>query len=405
MAAESVRAEVGRIAPLDGLRGVAVLWVVAFHVHALRAKLGDPWVDAIASSRYVEPVVGAGYLGVDLFFLISGFLLAMPWFVHAAQGRSAPSARDFYARRLRRIVPAYYVQLVVLFAFVLPLLAGARYWRSDAYVYAFNAVAHALFLHNTTPLTSGSMQVNGALWTLAVEAQFYLLIPVLAPLFVRWTAASVAAAFALAILWHLGVRDGLDALVTAEMAIGAPWGWPESIVRYLLLHQFPSYLVHFAMGIVLGRAWFLWGSREQRPIERVIVSAIAAGALAVLYWLVAIDGRMLGDLSWIVPPLALGALLFWAVTARGPAAQAILARGPLAFSGHVSYSAYLYHLPLLFVGNAYARALPAWISLPLYLATLLGVSWLSYRYVEQPFLQPKKKLVSETIFQTAKNGL
>ena len=401
MAPESVRAEVGEIAPLDGLRGVAVLWVILFHVSALRAKLGDPWVDLLASSHHLEPVVGAGYLGVDLFFLISGFLLALPWFVHAAQGRDAPSAREFYARRLRRIVPAYYVQLVVLFALVLPLLSGARYWRSDLYVYLYNALAHALFLHNTTPLTSGSMAVNGALWTLAVEAQFYLLIPLMVPLFVRWTYAALVTAFALAILWHLGVHDGLDGLVAAEMALGAPWGWPESTVRYLLLHQLPSYLVHFGLGIVLGRAWLVWRSREQPWIERAIVGALSACAFGLLYRMIAVDGRLLGELSWIVPPLCLGALLFWAVTTRWSLVQVILARGPLAFLGRVSYSAYLYHLPVLLLWNAYARPLPAWTSLPLYLATVLAIASLSWRYVEQPFVE--KKVVSGTTFRGAES--
>ncbi len=401
MSAENVRAEVGQIAPLDGLRGIAVAWVVLFHVYALRGKLGDPWVDLMASSPFLEPVVGAGYLGVDLFFLISGFLLALPWFVHAGEGRPAPSAHGFYARRLRRIVPAYYVQLVVLFAVVLPLLAGRGYWRSDLYVYIFNAVAHALFLHNTTPLTSGSMQMNGALWTLAVEAQFYLLIPLVAPLFVRWGYAALAASFALAILWHIGVQSGLDGLVAAEIAIGAPWGWPESTVRYLLLHQLPSYLVHFALGVVLGRAWLAWRSLEQPRIERALVAIGAACALAVLYRLVAINGLLLGELSWIVPPLCLGVLLFWAVTTRIRAAYALLARGPLAFLGRVSYSAYLYHLPLLLLWNAYARALPAWASLPLYFAILIAISWLSWRFVEQPFL--RRKVVSGTTFRGAES--
>ena len=394
MAAENVRAEVGEIGPLDGLRGLAVAWVIAFHVYALRAKLGDPWVDLMASSRFLEPMVGAGYLGVDLFFLISGFLLALPWFVHAAQGKRAPSSSGFYARRVRRIVPAYYVQLVILFVVVLPLLRGPGYWRSDLYVYLYNVVAHALFLHNTTPLTSGSMQVNGALWTLAVEAQFYILIPLVVPLFVRWTHAALAASFALAILWHIGVDAGLDAIVAAEMAFGAHWGWPESIVRYLLLHQLPSYFAHFALGIVLGGAWLRWRAAEPPRVERALVAVAAACALAVLYRFMAIDGRLLGELTWIVAPLCLAVLLFWAVTTHWSFVQRLLARGPLAFLGRVSYSAYLYHLPLLLVWNAYAHALPAWTSLPLYLAALLALAWLSWRFVEQPFLQ--KQVVSGT---------
>ncbi len=390
MAGESVREEVGRIAPLDGGRGLAVLWVIAFHVNALRAHAGDPWVELLRSARWLEPVVGAGFLGVDLFFLISGFLLALPWFVHAGEGRPAPSARGFYARRLRRIVPAYYVNLVVIFAVVLPLLRGIHYWRSDLYVYLYNAFAHALFLHNTTPLTSGSMEVNGALWTLAVEAQFYLLMPLLVPLFVRWGHAAVAASLALAVLWHLGVATGLDGIVAAEMALGAHWGWPESVVRYLLLHQLPSYLAHFAIGIVLGRAWLAWRSQEQPPVERRMVAIAAVCALVVLHRSIAIDGRLLGDLTWLVAPICLGVLLFWAVTTEWEPVRRALSRGPLAFLGRVSYSAYLYHVPLLLVWNAHARSLPAWLSLPLYAATLLAISWISWRFIERPFLSASR---------------
>ena len=401
MAAESVPAEAGRIAPLDGMRGIAVAWVVAFHVYALRGKLGDPWVDLMASSRLLEPIIGAGYLGVDLFFLISGFLLALPWFLHASQGRPPPSTRGFYSRRVRRIVPAYYVQLVVLFALVLPLLRGFEYWRTDLYVYLLNAAAHALFLHNTTPLTSGSMEVNGALWTLAVEAQFYLLLPLLAPLFVRWTYVTVTAAFAAAILWHIGVHDGLDGIVAAQMALGAHWGWPASVVRYLLLHQLPSYLAHFAVGITLGREWLAWRSRVQPPAKRVLVAVAAVAALLTLLRLVAVDGRLLGEISWLVPPIALGTLLFWAATTNSSLVQGALSRGPLAVLGRVSYSAFLYHVPLLLLWNAYARALPPWLSLPLYLTVLIGVSWLSWRYVEQPFLDAK--VVSGTTFREAES--
>jgi peptidoglycan/LPS O-acetylase OafA/YrhL len=70
------------------------------------------------------------------------------------RGQPAPSAREFYGRRVRRIVPAYYAQLVLLFAIVVPLLRGWDYWKSDLYVYLYNLVAHATFLHNTTPLSS-----------------------------------------------------------------------------------------------------------------------------------------------------------------------------------------------------------------------------------------------------------
>ena len=384
-ASGSVRSEVGNLPALDGLRGVAVLWVIFFHAFVLRKDLGDPWIGIAASSSWLGPVIGSGYLGVDLFFLLSGFLLALPWFVHAMRGQPSPSAREFYARRARRILPAYYAQLVLLFAVVVPLLRGLDYWRSDLYVYLYNFVAHATFLHNTTPLSSGSMQVNGALWTLAVEVQFYLLVPLVAPLVARWPRRALAVSFALAIAWRLAVHDGLGPLVAFEMALGRPWGWTEEVVRYLLLHQLPSYCGHFVLGMVLGGAWLSWREGEHSRAARRALDAGLVLALGLLYWTIAIDGRVAGSLTWAIPALCLGFLLWRA--ALGDGAGKVLASKPLAFAGRVSYSAYLLHLPLLFLWNRYAATLASWLSLPLYLAAVFALSWLSWRFIERPFLR------------------
>ena len=125
-----VRAELGYIASVEGLRGVAVAWVMLFHYCVVRSTGGkDPWIALADGSPALGAVIRNGYLGVDLFFLITGFLLALPWLRHADEGRPAPSAKAFYARRARRIVPAYYVQLFCLFFVFLPLLRGWDYWR------------------------------------------------------------------------------------------------------------------------------------------------------------------------------------------------------------------------------------------------------------------------------------
>src|SRR5688572_27596906 len=227
----AVAARASYIPEIEGLRGIAMLWVVLFHYVVVRdAAFADPWIEAVTAVAPLNIVVRNGYLGVDLFFLISGFLLTLPWF-RTGSDHGAPSAIDFYRRRFARIAPAYYVQLVVLFACVLPLLKGISYWRSDLYVLLANALAHGVFLHNTTPLTSGSLAINGALWTLAVEAQYYVLVPFLAPLFLRAPVAAVAGAFAGAIAWQFSARHGLDALVHFQIALGTPWGWSEAVVR------------------------------------------------------------------------------------------------------------------------------------------------------------------------------
>lgn len=378
MARGGVRDEVGRIPGIEGLRGVAVLWVVFFHYLVLRP---DDVASRAIGSSLAGPLAGNGYLGVDLFFLISGFLLAMPWFVHDARGLPPPSMRDFYRRRFWRIAPAYYVQLLFLFAVVLPALRGTAFWRTDLYVYAYNLVAHALFLHNTTPLTSGSMEVNGALWTLAVEAWFYALLPLAMPLFVRRPWVMLVLGIVLSIAWRAACDTSLGPLVHAELAFGSLWNWQESTVRYLLAHQLPSYLGHFALGIVLGRAWL---ALRERPASHGADAAAAIAFIAI--WLFLSRGLPLaGVVAWLAPTAALAVVLH-AASRTGTWVSKALGRGPLAFVGRVSYSMYLYHLPLLLLATP-LLARGSWLSMPAYLAIALAVAWLSWRFVEQPWLR------------------
>jgi peptidoglycan/LPS O-acetylase OafA/YrhL len=381
LARAGVREHAGTIAPMDGLRGVAVAWIVLFHFTVLRDAALDPWAAAIASVPAFARAVASGPFAVDLFFILSGFLLSLPWLIHARRGLPAPDARAFYARRVRRIVPAYYMHVALLFLVVMPLLHGAAYWRSDLYVYAFNAVAHALFIHNTTPLTSGSLGVNGALWTLAIEAQFYALLPLLGPLFARAPWRSLAAATAIAIAWVAASRHGFDALVAAFLAAGAHWQWQEQSIRGLLAIQFPAWLAHFALGAAMAHVWQRW-----RPAGALTAALFAACAaiLAVLG-----TGRVapLGEHSGTITVAALGGVVLAAALDRGAIAAA-LGRGPLAFVGRISYSAYLWHLPLLLVMQRHASLVPA-LFFPAYLASVIGVGWLSWRFVEQPFMHAR----------------
>src|SRR3954469_4822380 len=121
----------GRIEGIEALRALAIAWVVLFHWLVARDPgAGDPWVAAPSSWAPTNALLRNGYLGVDLFFLISGFLLVLPWARAAAGAGPKPAVRDFYARRIRRIVPAYYAQLLLLFAFFAPVVLGTA-WLLD----------------------------------------------------------------------------------------------------------------------------------------------------------------------------------------------------------------------------------------------------------------------------------
>ena len=385
MAGEGVRSEVGFIAPIEGLRGIAVLWVIAFHYGALRTGLDDPWIALLGACLPVEVLVRNGYLGVDLFFLITGFLLTLPWYRHAEESRAAPAALEFYRRRALRILPAYYFQLLLLFFVFLPLLQGWTLWKTDPAFTLDNFGAHLFLLHYTSPYTSASLGINGALWTLTLEAQYYLILPLLAPLLVRAPLRTAGALAAGALAWRWLALHDLAALVDAEAAIGARWQVSEATIRHLVGTQLPAYFAHFAAGILAGRAWMKWRGHPVDGRRSLAWLAIAAVALGLLYRIHAPAGAILGEFTWFLIPVCLGTAMLALVSRGMPLARPLLANPPLAFVGRISYSVYLYHLPLLLLWNAFAPPL-GWFTLPAFLSLVLLAGWLSYRFVERPFL-------------------
>lgn len=397
---EGVRASVGDIPAIEGLRGVAVLWVMVFHYRVLRdGRFDDAFVAAMKSWAPLDVLARHGYLGVDLFFVITGFLLTLPWFRQAAAGLPAPDARTFYRRRARRIIPAYYVQLVILFFVVLPLFYP-RLWLESTPFAVGNLGAHFTFLHYTTPLSSASMTLNGALWTLAIEAQYYLLLPVIAPCFVRWPWRSLAAAFAIAAGWRWLAAAHLDGLVAWYVQLGSRAGVEEAHARHLLATQLPAWALHFALGILAGRAWLhrqkapqirqrAQRLRSSAPAPRLIAwlpSMLAAAAVLGLYAALSLGTAPLGNWGWVAFPLLIACALAAVIAGPSPALSTALAASPLAALGRISYSAYLYHLPLLLLLNKLAPEAHSGIAFPAWIVLVVAASALSYRYAEEPFL-------------------
>jgi len=380
-----VRAEVGFIAPVEGLRGVAVLLVIVFHWFVvLDPRFADPWIAAADAWLPAKVAARNGMIGVDLFFLITGFLLVLPWLRSAGDGRPDPPARDFYRRRARRILPAYYVQLLLLFFVALPLLRGLEFWRYNTAHVLQNLSAHVFLVHYFTPATSASLSINGALWSLALEAQFYLLLPLLAPVFARAPWRTTAALVAVAVAWRWLSNHHFDAWVAWIRAIEPRWNVTEAGARHLIATQLPGYLAHFAAGMLAARAWR--GSSE-RP-SSWMRAALGLAALALLGFLHAPGGWVLGEWTWIAVVAALAGVFNAAVVRPGAFARSLLASRPLSFAGRISYSAYLYHLPLLLLLNAYAPAVSdSWLLFPSYLAAVTAVAWLSWRRVERRYLE------------------
>ncbi|MDB5499456.1 MAG: acyltransferase 3 [Phenylobacterium sp.] len=338
-------ASAGHRRDIDGLRAVAVLAIVAYHAFPL-------WVPG-------------GFVGVDVFFVISGFLITGIIARQRDEGRFSYLA--FYLRRARRIVPAYVVVLAAIAALSCWLLLPNRLtWVGGP------LAASGLFLTNIAFTTAYGYFTPGAqqnpllhLWSLGVEEQFYLVWPLLLALLSltaqRWV--RLAAAAGLMIL----------SLAAAQWLIGHN----GSVWAFFL---FPTRAWEFLAGGFLALA--------PRFAPRGPVSANAAGVvgLALIVGSVALLNEATPFPGLSAVPSCLGAALaLWSGIGRNPAATALLRSAPAVGVGLVSYSLYLWHWPALIFGKEYAQRelRPLEIAALLALSAALAVT--TWRFVEQPW--------------------
>ncbi len=315
----------GRIATIDGLRGIAVLLVVWFHVWQVT------WQSAVIPFVNVslQPLAETGWLGVELFFFISGFVLMLP-VVHARlAGTPAPTWRHFYVRRFLKIVPSYVLCIAVMLAI-----------GYQTYTHGWEAVRdvafHLAFIHNWFAVTHGS--INGVLWSLGVEIQFYVLFPLLVIAFVRSPLLVTAAMVVVANAWRI---------------------WALLANHYFLAQreaQLPAYLDLFAAGMLCAYGYvFLALKRPQIAQRHWIFSALMVGGL-IAFWLLAVDCYAIAHNQpewpepWKVQHRSLVALAISAVALGSLFAtrwlRLVLANRLLLFLAAISYNLYLWHFPI-----------------------------------------------------------
>ena len=160
---------------LDGVRALCVLLVGWFHIW--QQGWLSPSFSVLGIDFHLDFLLRSGYIWVDGMLLLSGFLLYLPY----TQGKSSPAIWPFYKRRLIRILPSYLLCIIPLF--ILAILQGkyATPWAAGR-----DLLAHLTFTHNLFPFSYHHTPLNGALWTLGVEMQFYLIFPFLARAFKKF---------------------------------------------------------------------------------------------------------------------------------------------------------------------------------------------------------------------------
>lgn len=401
---------------LDGFRAIAVLFVLTIHTwgHA-----GAPqYLVTIPGIHYVVSVSGLiAYMGVgvDLFFVLSGFLLALHWMRSDYLGTPQPSLRQYFKQRVFRIVPAYYVCL-----FLTVVLLTPRYIPVELVTGHYGTasiLAHTVFLQYAFPLSAGSFGVDAQFWTLTVEAMFYVTLPFIARAFVRnrWM-VSLPVSTLLTVLWLVLCRNAMGPVVHFfGNHFSLPFT-PEPAIRYIMSYQFPGHFLHFALGITLANLYVRWQTKipSSRFFQALTTPAagigyFVVGTAIVLYsmnkvsWYAAQVGydyaKYVSDPKGWVPyyfhgiPFAIGFSLMMAGLLFGAKwLQSSFSFMPLRMVGILGYSIYLWHVALITV----IGSLPGFASFspphrfPVLLITVAGalVLWSGALYlaVEKPFM-------------------
>jgi len=254
-----------RLAVLDGMRGFAILLVVFYHL-SLVSGYGLPFLGAL------DVFAHGGFLGVDLFFFVSGCCIAYPYARARSAGRTPPGTVEFARRRFFKIAPSY--------ALAVAVFAVAYHARFDGIAQeATHVLAHAAFVHVWFRDTYGSF--SGPLWTLGVEVQFYVLFACLAPQVVRRPVTVYAAFVAVAAAYRAAI---------AGAGLNADFVW---------VNQLPAVLDIFGAGMLTAMALSACEVARPRILDssrRATVLACVALALACAALLAAdAAGRATGD--------------------------------------------------------------------------------------------------------------
>jgi peptidoglycan/LPS O-acetylase OafA/YrhL len=329
-------------ADIDGLRAIAVGIVVLFH-----ARLG---------------LFPGGYTGVDVFFVISGFLISTIIWRELQAGKF--TFAGFYERRVRRIFPALAVVMLVT------LVVGALTMAPQDYAtLGKSARATAAFYSNFFFNSQFGYFMPGAetqpllhTWSLAVEEQFYLVAPFFLILLARMPATYRIPLFLI--------------LFAVSLTISSIGAFGESKGAFYLPHS-RAFELMFGMALVIGLApqWRNETVREAAAFAGLAMIAVAAFAYS--------DSTPFPGLAAAVP--CLGTMLLISTATNKPTmVSRALSVAPMVMTGKISYSLYLWHWPLfVFAEYQYGERLPVAYSLGL-IALAVALSLLTYYFVEQP---------------------
>ena len=370
---------------VDILRGFAALSVVVYHVIEHYKWTAFPISGPLVWFR-------VGWMGVDLFFVISGFVIGLSAFAEIDRSGARNFQIPFFKRRAARIIPLHYLTMLVFVVFISPELLFNHF--------GINLLSHLAFVHHLHPQLSGA--INGSNWSLATEMQFYVLMLFLAPWLRsgRWWVIGVVFV-GVAWIW----RYGATIFVQTSLQTGV-------FPLFVASTQLPGMLDEFVAGLLLAR--LIRTERGQKLLEggigvQLIVFAFTCIAftvtLVIVYWRYASFWEYPAMVTFWRTSLALAfALLLLLTILIKPTQLLRTIATPLYYIGTISYGIYLWHLPVLLSIKKLEWLSPGDALIWIVLLTCIFAS-VSWHFFEQPFMNRIRKKSSEAIAIERQGGV
>lgn len=331
---------------IDGLRAIAVLAVLFYH--------------------FSVPGIGGGFTGVDVFFVISGFLIGgILWREYDARG--TVNLPRFYLRRFKRLAPAFFTMAAVTAVFAGSLLLPFEFREFGKQLIAATVyLSNVLFFRQAGYFdTASDEKALLHTWSLAVEEQFYIFLPLLILLLSRKRGALIAALIG---CWALSLAGSVALTPRIQTAT---------------FYLFPFRAWEMLSGVLLA----IWGYETGRRWRGHAVLSWLGLALVVVSVLFVPAGPMFPGL--LAVPAVLGTVLLLANgTGRNPVNR-LLSRREMVIVGRMSYSLYLWHWPVLTLSLYLRQDYSGPLETALWMALSVGVAYLSWRYVETPVRRAK----------------
>ncbi len=408
------------IAVLDGVRAVACFTVIAYHINIITVS-HQVWHPS-PLGMFLPGIIITGYAGVTLFFVLSGFLLFLPYAKAILFENQWPSMRQFYLRRALRILPGYYISLGLLILWMHQEYLQPAHWKELGFFLTFTMDSS----------TQTFQQLNGPFWTLAVEWQYYLLLPFLALGF-GWLVNKLGGKSLQRRWWTL---VGCLVLLAGWGISTHLWGpyflhykphhFPPIILRVVVFFLYGikgKYLEDFAIGMTISSCYilsqhltaehslnwlkvgirryslWLWGA----GILTLFVMACWTGNNWLAHSIPVFDNlsfyyNLYSELGLSIGyGLCIMALLFGPTSLKRPFEWM-----PVRWLGLISYGLYMWHLPLLVSFTSYAQSFMGILRHSLiyglyYVCVIIIIipfSYVFYLLIEQPWIQLGNKMLS-----------